>query len=781
MKTANTFPAKSYNRTGRLAKTLLASAIALTIHSGTSLAAEDSFVIEEIVVTARKRKESVQDVPIAVTVIPQSIVSDGNLDTMDKFLEMVPNVALPKDSWSSFDISIRGSGRITDDEDPGVGINRDGVYIGGLLTSFSNFYDVESFEVLRGPQAGLYGRNAVGGAINVTSTRPSFDENNGYIEAQLGSKERQEYRAASNFTLIDDVLAIRLSGLYLDQGEGFAYIENQDQYLDAVENESLRLRVLYTPSENLEFLTSIEAFSSEGGLANSVHAPGAAFGNLKALGPVPGTDADDTDHLQMSLKQVNESDQWQFIQEVNWDVGGGTVTGIFSYRDTEAEALVDIDRTVIDLRRHHTDSSQESAFAEIRWGGDIGKFNVTAGLTYLDEDLSLAVDSILGGEFGIDFAGWYTTGVTGPDAVFLGLPVGVPLSAFGLTDTLGNGGGWGGPLGDAFPPDWKNEQQLESTAVFLEASYPATADLDIWFNIRYTEDTKDIDFQQAFQDSCPIACDELFTALGGSSVVIALQTEESWDNVSPAFGVNYAVNEDMMVYAKYVTGFKAGGFNRIASTLERVPFDSEETEGIEFGLKSQWWDNRLQVNAATFYQERTDAIVMVQDPDMSINSLAVNAGQIDVQGLELEVQVLPVEGLNIRIALGYLDTEFDTFDANGVDLSGNRTPVNFKYTLSAVLSYTYPVSDVVDLFTFASYYTARDGYLAVENINKMDEPETLDLRLGIKTDQWKLSAYVDNALDNRYISFQTDPAVADIHWGSFAPGRTYGIQVSYNF
>ncbi|NIB38471.1 TonB-dependent receptor [Pseudomaricurvus alkylphenolicus] len=784
MKNPNTSYSKLHQRSGILAKSLLATAIALTVNSGITIADEEAdLFLEEIVVTARKRTESMQDVPVAVTAIPQSIVSDGNLDAMEEFLEMVPNVALPQDGWTSSDISIRGSGRLSGDEDPGVGINRDGVYIGGLLTSFSNFYDVESFEVLRGPQAGLYGRNAVGGAINISSARPSFDEHNGYIEAQLGSKERQEYRVASNVTLIDDVLAVRLSGLYLDQNEGFGYVENQDQYLDAGTNESARLKILYTPTDNLEFLTTIETFSTEGGLSVAAHAPRAAMGNLNGVGPVAGTDVDDTDNLQRNFRQINTSDQLQFIQEINWDVVGGTLTAIFSYRDTEAETLVDNDRTSIDLRRHHMDSNQESTFAEIRWAGDIGDVNLMIGATALEENLSLGINSLLGGEFGIDFESWYSSGLIGPEAVFLGIPnflVGTSLANLGLTSTLGDGGGWGGPLGDQFPAEWKNDQQLSSLALFLEASYQVTDKLDVWFNVRYTEDTKEIDFSQGFQASCPIACEEVFNALGMSATV-ALQAEESWDNVSPSVGVNYAINEDVMVYAKYVTGFKAGGFNRIASTVERVPFDSETTDAVELGLKSQWWDNRVQVNAATFYQVREDALVLMQDPGMAINDLGVNAGEITVKGLELELQALPLEGLNVSLSLGYLDTEFEEFEIFGQDLSGNTTPVNFKYSLTSVVSYNYPLNDTMDLFTFMSYYTARDGYLAAENVNKMDEPETLDLRFGIKTDDWKISAYVDNALDQRYIASEQDPATSVTHWGIFAPGRTFGIQGAYNF
>ena len=779
----NTTCTDSPKRHGRLIKKLLAISVALTVSNNNVLAEiqdEATLAIEEVIITARKRSESMQDVPVAVTAIAQSIVRDGNLDTMNEFLELVPNVSLPLDGWTSSDISIRGSGRISGDEDTGVGINRDGVYIGGLLTSFSNFYDVERFEVLRGPQAGLYGRNAVGGAINVYSVRPEFEQN-GYLEVQLGSKEYQEYRGAANLTLVDDVLAIRVSGLFLDRDKGFGYVENQDQYLDAIENESARLRVLYTPSSDLEFLTSIETFSSDGGINVAVPGPGAATGELLAYGPVPGVSEDDTGSLQANFKQKIEWEQTQFTQEINWTLDAGTLTGIFSYRDTEALHDLDVDYTALDLRENHLDSNQQSTFAEIRYSGDFDKLHITSGITYLDEDLSLGIFSLLGAEFGVDFANWYTTGIIGADVVNLDLSptlIGQSISELGLTPTLGNSGGWSGDLGDTFPANWTNDQKLESVAVFVELEYQFSDALQVWLNARYTEDTKEISFSQSVNNGCPIACNEVFIAQG-LSVDLALNTDESWDNFSPAVGVNYTVTDDVMVYAKYVTGFKAGGFNRIASTVERIPFDSETTQAVELGLKSRWWDGRFQFNAATFYQEREDALVFIIDPDLPINTLGVNAGEIDVQGLEIEMMVLPAQGLTVNLSLGYLDSEFKTFEVDGDDFSGNRTPLVFKYTFSGVVNYERPLTDTMDLFTFVSYYAADDGYLWVENTHEMDRAETVDLRLGVKTETWKVSAFVDNVLDNRYISFEVhDP---DRHYGIITPGRTYGVQAVYNF
>jgi iron complex outermembrane receptor protein len=764
---------------------LLADAQAQTLQSDGA-----TVTLEEITVTATKRTESLQDVPIAISVLSQQLVEDGNLDELSDFVDLIPNATFAQDSNTSSEISIRGSGRNISEEDPSVGLYRDGVYVGGLLFSTANFYDMAQVEILRGPQGGLYGRNAVGGALNVVSQRPEHDFG-GYVEAQFGRKERQEYRAAVNLPIVQDKWAVRVAGLRIEQDKGFDYIVNQRKYSDAVENSSLRIRSLYTPVENWEFLTTIEGLDVEGGAPLGVLAPDAEYGYLDANAtiPAPGTRPRDTAHQYRNTPEERRLKQIQAIQEINWTVAHGKATAIFSYRDATFDSSRDEDLTEHDISEIMYDASQKSLFTEIRFASNaFNGFKFVTGVSYLDEDVTLNFDNRIGSNFagelgGASIAELYAAGVvTEAWAPIFGVPVGAPISLLGLTP---GATGWGGYLGDTFPTQFINEQSLQSLALFLEADYALTDRVTAWANVRYTRDDKSIDFAQTFgmPSRCPVACPEIFALIfNGLDPVIQDATSKTFTNVSPGGGLNFAVSADVLLYAKAVTGFKAGGFNSVAGRLQEMPFDEEETTGYELGAKTQWFDQRLVLNAAAFLQTRKNALVTVADPVMPINSLGVNAGKIENRGVEVDMSVRPIAPLRLQVALGYLNAEFKEFVVGDVDFAGNRVPRTFKYTLSSVVSYTQPITDLWDVFAYASYRNAWDGYTDNDNIEKMSQPEITDLRIGLKGPTWKIVGYIDNVFDNRYTAWEARSLYdTSRHWGAFSPGRTYGVQAGFKF
>lgn len=757
---------------------------------------ESGAALEEILVTARKRSESLQEVPIAISVLSREQVDDGNLDELSDFVDLIPNATFSYDSGTSSEISIRGSGRNIADEDPGVGLYRDGAYVGGLLFSTANFFDIAQVEVMRGPQGGLYGRNAVGGALSVLSERPG-DAFHGYLDVQLGQKQRQEYRAAVNLPVVEGKWALRIAGLHINQDEGFDYIVNQDAYADAVDNKSARIRSLFTPSPNWEFLTTVEGLDVRGGLALGVLAPDAPQGFLDANAtiPVPGTRPDDTANQFRNTPAGRRLKQVQGIQEINRTLPQGIATGIVSYRKATFDSSQDEDLTEFDISEIVYDASQESLFAELRFASsDFRGFKFVAGISYLDEDVALNFENRIGSNFagllgGASIAELYAAGVVTPSwapvlTAFAGvpIPVGTPISAFGLTPFAT---GWGGYLGDTFPTEFINEQGLQSLALFVEGEYAVTNRIKLWGNLRYTRDDKSMDFAQTFgmPSRCPVACPEIFAMFfDGLDPVIHDRTNKTFTNVSPGGGVNFAFSDDLLLYAKVATGFKAGGFNSIAGRLQDMPFDEEETTGYEVGAKSTWLNQRLQVNVATFLQTRKNALVTVADPVMPINSLGVNAGRIENKGIEIDLSARPLSGLRFDLALGYLDSTFKEFVYDDLDLAGRQVPRTFKYALAGVASYTRPLADNVDLFLYGSYRNTWDGYTDNDNVEKMSNPEITDLRIGLKGRSWKVVGYVDNVFDNRYtvVEFRSMYDTSR-HWGVYSPGRVFGLQGTYSF
>ena len=740
----------------------------------------------EIVVFARRRAENVQDVPIAVSVLPKSVIDNGNLDELREFIDLVPGATFSDDSNTSSEISIRGSGRNLQAEDQSVGIYVDGIYIGGRIVSTANFYDVAGVEVLRGPQAGLYGRNAVGGALSVTTERPS-GEFEGYVDLQIASQQRYEARAAINVPIVDDTWAIRVAGLRIDQDRGFDYIVNQDQYVDAQEVTSVRIRSSVTPNERLELLTTFEYLKSEGGGGLTVAAPDADRGFLDQdeVFPIPGTRPSDTRNQQRNRRQQRDLEQFQFVQEANLATDAGTITGLLSYRSADFISARDEDLSPFDVSDLVFDTSQDSLFAELRFASDFdGPFSFVTGITYLDEKTNIGLNNRIGGAFagslgGASIAELFSTGVVTPSwAPVLGLPVGTPISALGLTP---GATGWGGFLGDTFPSEFVNDQKLESIAAFAELNYKLTDRLEIWANGRYTEDRKSIDFAQTFgiPSRCPVACGQIFSLLfDGLEPEFAGTGDATFKSFNPAAGANFSPSDDALVYAKVVTGFKAGGFNSIAATRDLLAFDEETTISYEIGAKTAWFNNRLTVNAAAYLQTRKDALVSVLDPALPIATVGVNAGRIENQGFELEFSSRPFKGLQLQGAFGYVDSKFEEFEVFGVDFSGNNVPRNFKYTLSLVASYTHPISERTDLFGFVNYRNAWDGYIGSDNAEKMSNPELVDMRLGFKGERWKFVGFVDNVFNRRFTTTEFNEGR---RFGVFSPGRTFGLQGVFNF
>ncbi len=692
----------------------------------------DEAVLDVVTITARRRVEDITDTPLAVTAFGKDLIETGALDTVTDIVALSPNVSFePGGDFVSSNIAVRGVSRERSTEEPGVGIYRDGVYVGGPVTSLSDLYDLEQVEVLRGPQAGLYGRNAVGGAVNIRTAKPVF-ENTAKVELQVSDKERQELIGMGNYAF-SDTLAARLSFKAINQDSGFSRNAFLDQELDEKENLSARARVLWQPSDNLEVLLTGQ-YRDDNGQTPAVFRVGQDPRNLSYDTETP----------------YNVKEQ-QFSSEVNWGIGGGTLTNILSYRSIDVYQQDDTDFSSAYLQTSTRDITLDNFFGELRYASaDDAPFRYLVGATVLKEDAYFDTDFLIS--------------------------VGAP----GLGDFFppDNGGLTGDNL-DSVLFELDNDQELFSFAAFAEMSFDLTDRLTLDTSVRYTRDERDVAFDQA-TPGCT-AC--IFIV--GRSLEYSVASDPVFENWSPAGTLSYDASESVLVYATVSTGFKAGGINEGASQPQYLPFDSETSVSLEAGVKAKLGE-RAQLALAAFSQTRKDALISVDesviDPTFpaGVNGLGINAGKIESTGLEAELSARPMDGLDVNLAYGYLDANYETFivplpGGGEIDYSSNQVPRSFKQSFSINSIYRRPLNDALSLFAYGSYSNSWDGYQDNANQIESESPEIMNLRLGVEGDSWSLSAFVNNLQDTRYITYQVGPYI------QLAPGRVWGVRAEKSF
>lgn len=789
-----------------------------------------AYELEEVVVTARKREERLQDVPIAMTSLSADSIADAGINDVMDVIDIIPSTTFePGDDRVSANVTLRGVNRSLRSDEPAFGLYRDGVYVGGQISALPEFLDLANIEILRGPQGGLYGRNAAAGAINFTSAapEPSASAN---LQAKVANKERKEIQGMVNVPLVEDTLLLRAAFLYEDQDNGFNYNPVLRQELDEEENSAARIRLKWQASEALDFLFTYENTDKEcascglASLITAAEAGGAAFAiaSIPGLGPVDisepivGLDEDDLRNNRRDFKDSLEVDQDIWIVEGNYATDTGTYTGILSYRTMDLKGQRDNDHSILGDKTDRRDIEQDSLFVELRYASEFdGPFNFVTGVNYFQEDRVYDTDQLVRIFPGI-VGGNFTTGDNAFNIFlrdFAGLPAVVRQNligpGFGVEGALlengaplpivTDGNGFSGESGASFLADTNNDQELDSFAWFIEADYDLSEQLNVWASLRYTRDEKSIDFEQLVTD-CDFAChaflrnvlalNQVFLADGTtidtstSQLVAIFDDTVTFSQWSPGAGITYRPREDLTLYAKVVTGFKAGGFNENAGRVEDLPLEEEESIGYEVGTNISLFGGSAALRVAAFYHERTDTVIAIDDPSLppGTNLIGASNADVDTWGLEIELASRPLEGLEINASLGYLDAEFAEFNAfrNGVptDLSGNQVPLVYDWTASLQASYRHDIADTgLQMFYYGLFTAKQDGWLDENNSFEADDVNRLNLKLGVEGESWRLVAFVDNAFDDVDIAYQNPRN----QFRTYTPGRTYGVQFSKNF
>ena len=643
-------------------------------------AAQDNGGVDEIVVTAQRREERLQDAPLSVTALSADSLAARGIDNLGDVSNFAPNLELhptnrPAGGGSAFAGYIRGvgTGDFQFPTDPGIGLYVDDVYIARSMGGLLSLEDIERVEVLKGPQGTLYGRNTIGGAINVITTDPRLSgEATGLIKLRAGSFKRADAAALINTPIVEDKLGLKLSASYLSN-EGFgtrlldgAHYSSENRLIlrgaikaQLADNVTMKIAGDYTRQRQNPPSGYLIDFVPAGATVAKI----ARFNQFAApyLNPQLGLPAGSVYDARWESESPYDIYSLQ-PQQDDADIGGVAVTfdmdlsdtvylkSISAWRKINALVEVDGDQTPYALQQSRTTMKQEQWSQELQLGGTAldGRLNFLLGAYAFREEGNSTV-------FTRSFEGIY-------EAILAG--GGTPTAA---------------DVGNTFTTF---AMRATSFALFTQETLKLTDQFGVTVGARYNKDRK-------------VYGTAVSRPQNSTTVVPWSTAVAEWDSFTPRVALEYKPNRDLLFYASWSKGFKSGGFG--ASTVASTPtprYDPEKLTSYELGAKTSWFNNKLTFNVAGFYSEYRNIQLTVQSTDPVTNAnirTTRNAGGSNIKGFELEVAARPARGLNLNLGVGYVDAKFDELAASAIGSGfklGDRVPQIPDWSINAGASYT---------------------------------------------------------------------------------------------
>jgi iron complex outermembrane receptor protein len=607
-----------------------------------------------MVVTARRRKEGLQNAPVAVTAFAAEDLQNRNVEATTNLSNFTPNLQLDgaaalSGGSANATAFIRGIGQndFAIFSDPGVGMYVDEVYMGRSIGGVMEVVDVERVEVLRGPQGTLFGRNTIGGAVLMTSRKPTYDAE-GKFELTGGSFFRNDIRAMANAPIVDRKLAVRLALSKLDR-DGFGKRLSDGQPMGDIHRVTGRAQILWDPTSKVSVLVSLDGTRArEHSAVTSLTAvaPGGQFltpyNDLVApnqgITSPSGSNTIDGSWLTKNKYRTygtgpNKSnlDVWGVSATPTWELTPNlSLKSITAYRTLSSKFGRDGDNTPYTYRETYNDVDQWQVSQELQLLGDSFSDRLTwmAGLYYFQEDAKENANAALA-------QGLY-------DA-FQGLPPNMggmpPYPPFGGSDNPAN-------VGADLMVDIYNKVVNRSFAGFANATFKILDNLGLNAGLRATWDHKWFDLVHQRETTGAYIVDPSFAP-----------RTHAWTSVDPRVGLEYQALPNLLAYFTWSSGYKAGGFNGrpLQNETEVTRYDPEKLWSYELGLKTDWFKRKLFLNAAAFYYDYRDIQLTV---NQTPRNFVANAAKARLAGFELEAQARPVRGLRFDAALGYLNAKY---------------------------------------------------------------------------------------------------------------------------
>ncbi|MEJ8569179.1 TonB-dependent receptor [Elongatibacter sediminis] len=750
----------------RLALALLPASIGLALSSASAFAQDQQtesnvLAIEEVIVTAQRREENLQDVPISISAFTTDAIEKNMFEGVADYISATPNASfISNGSRAKKKISIRGVSSFSGGADglDDSGGNTFGFYVDdfSVVNSTINppIMDVERIEILRGPQATYFGRGAMGGGISVTTKKPD-NELYGSVMLDYSRFDTKDVEGVVNIPVVEDVFAMRANVKYTKSDGNIKNINatgggNESEYKYA------RLATRYTPTDNLTIDFTLYSTQEDVGMREGV--PSGVFstfaGDVLYSGfpdrngdgvadPDPdgvGFYPDNRNRVNFDQPQNVGTKSGSGVLRIDYTTNDLLITSITGYISSNIFINGDIDGGSRDFFNEFRDNRDQSFSQELRiQNTNDSRWQWTVGGIYASDEKTRQHSTFVGAQ------------------EIFGIPEFTVISS-----------------GDS-------EGEVDTWAVFGQVDYSMTDALTVSLGARYTQEkqkTTLFSFTGAREDS--VSADEKFT------------------DFSPRLAFSYQARENINFYGTISKGFKAGGVQVPPFPTFSDSFDEEELWNYEIGIKTDLLNNRLRLNAALFYmdwdglQVEFEQTGLDEEGNLVIFNGLNNSESSTSKGAELTLTALLSENLVANLSIGYLDAEFDELtqflDGENRVFDGRTIPRSPKWTVAADVEYGFNVSSNLDGYVRAEW-RYRDDYTAETNAFLRPEGtypwyipsyDFVNLRAGVEHQNFSVSAYVENLFDSNFYTNAYEHAYTG---GMFVEPsfRTYGVRAKYEF
>ncbi|MEM6912865.1 MAG: TonB-dependent receptor [Pseudomonadota bacterium] len=727
---------KTNQKSYLLRATILGGATCLAQLTSAWAQTDDSAGQDTIVVTGQFRDQALQEVPSAVNVFTAETIEDAGIRTTEDFVSLTPNLTFD-DSFTYLNsfVVIRGVTQINNADAP-VAIIVDGVPQNNQKQFKMPLFDVEQVEVLKGPQGSLYGRNAIGGAINIVTKQPT-NEFTGFVNGSVMNGTGYRAEAGVSGPIVEDKVLFRVSGSYYETD---GLIENTflNEDVDDVEFDySLRGKLSILPTDTISI--DLRASYNEFEAGSSYDAVVDNTPNTPTVPLFRSGDTNDVFAPTSDFPGVTEGEITELSGKFEWETPFATTTYILGYTDLTESYRADLD---------FSNPTQPS--------GIFGGFNLGQGQNLDVELLSHELRFVSPD----DQAFRWIAG-----AYYLDTERDLLTRVFVDIDNDP------GQFHDGIILVDRGEANDNTAwALFGQAELDVTDRLNIQVGGRYDEDERE----------------QVDPAVSGSD------RTKTFSSFQPKVTASYDLADDILGYFTYSTGFRSGGFNAPGVVLEE--FDDETLTNYELGLKTQFLDGRVTANIAGFLSESEDFQFFFVDISTG-SQIISNLGEVDIAGIDFDFQFLATDALTFYGGIGYTDSEIkDIGNADleafltgaGVDTGdviGSRSPKTTEYTISLGAQFVTSITSDLDGVLRLDYERQGDRYWQIDNQDVRDPIDLLNIRGTIRNDRWSASLWAKNLLDEEYYVDYNPAEFAGTGFDLGFQGRplTYGFDVGLRF